>query len=92
MKNTAWTIIVFVLIVAIGGAYWYRTQIARPLEFPEMSTGSALELIERLGRIKIDTSLFQDPRFTELEPFPTPSLEGVQKGKLNPFSLSVVTQ
>ncbi len=92
MKNAVWGIVVLVLLAAIGGSYWYRTQIAQPLQLPQAPTGSALELIERLGKIKIDVSLFEDKRFTELEPFPTPSLEGVQKGKLNPFSLSTAAQ
>ena len=89
MKNTIWIIITALLVAAIGGAYWYRTQMAQPLELPAAPTGTALELIERLCRIKIDTALFEDPRFTGLEPFPTPSLDGLQKGKFNPFASPV---
>ncbi len=87
MKNAIWTILVVVLVAAIGGVYWFRTALEAPLVLPQAPTGSALELIDRLGKIKIDTSLFQDKRFLDLQPFPTPSLEGIQKGKINPFSL-----
>lgn len=87
MKNTFWIIIILLLIASIGGAYWYRMTLAQPFQLPEMPTGNALGLIERLGKIKIDVSFFEDTRFLNLDPFPTPSLEGVQKGKINPFSL-----
>lgn len=88
MKNVIWIILVAILIAAIGGAYWYRTNIAAPVELSETPTGPALELIDRLNKINIDVSLFEDTRFTSLAEFPTPSLDGVQKGKINPFALS----
>ena len=88
MKNIFWIIVIVLLIAFIGGAYWYRIKLAEPFQLPEAPTGTALGLIDRLGKIKIDVLLFQDKRFLDLEPFPTPSLEGVQKGKINPFSLS----
>jgi hypothetical protein len=88
MKNSIWFILIAVLLGAIAGAYWYRTTLARPFQLPEAPTGSAVELIDRLTKIKIDISFFEDSRFLNLDPFPTPSLEGVEKGKINPFSLS----
>ncbi|MEK9175365.1 MAG: hypothetical protein AAB795_02105 [Patescibacteria group bacterium] len=90
MKNTFWFIIVILLVASIGGAYWYRVKIEQPFQLPEVPIGAASELIERLGKIKIDLSLFEDKRFMDLDPFPIPSLEGVQKGKINPFSLSTI--
>ena len=88
MKNTIWIIIIIILLTAMGGVYWYRTRLAEPLRLPEVPTGSALELIDRLGKIKIDTGIFEDKRFLELEPFPTPSIEGISRGKINPFSIA----
>ena len=90
MKNTFWLIIIVLLGASIGGAYWYRVKVEKPFQLPETPTGTASDLIERLGKIKIDTSFFEDKRFTDLEPFPTPSLDGVQKGSKgkNPFVLS----
>lgn len=87
MKNTFRLIIIVLLVASIGGAYWYRVKVEQPFQLPVAPTGTALDLIERLGKIKIDPAFFEDKRFMDLEPFPTPSLDGVQKGKINPFSL-----
>lgn len=92
MKNTFWVIIIVVLIASIGGAYWYRLKLAQPFQLPEKPVDNAAGLIDRLGKINIDVSFFEDNRFLNLEPFPTPSFEGAQKGKINPFSLSASQQ
>lgn len=52
------------------------------------ASGSPLDLVERLKKVKIDTSFFNDPQFLGLESSPKPSLGGLQKGKTNPFSPS----
>lgn len=85
MKNTLSIFLIVILIAAIGGAYWYRTKLSEPARLPTVPTGSALDLIERLERIKIDTSLFGDERFSKLSGFALPSLDGVIKGRENPF-------
>lgn len=86
MKNTIWFIIIIILLAAMGGVYWYRARLAEPLRLPEVPTGSALELIDRLSKIKIATDIFEDKRFLELEPFSMPSMEGISRGRINPFS------
>ena len=48
--------------------------------------GSPLDLVERLKKVKIDTSFFNNPQFLDLESVPKPSLSGIQKGKSNPFT------
>ena len=52
---------------------------------PAANTASSLELVDRLNRISIDTSFFEDESFLSLESSPKPSLEGIQKGRPNPF-------
>ena len=52
---------------------------------PEAKTASSLELVDRLKKISIDTSFFEDESFLNLESSPKPSLEGIQKGRPNPF-------
>lgn len=86
MKNTIWILIIVLLVAAIGGAYWYRTALEEPAHLPQEQTGSALELIERIGRIKLGTAFFKDRRFMELTPFEPPSLD-VPRGNPNPFAV-----
>lgn len=52
---------------------------------PDAKTASSLELVDRLKKISIDTSFFEDEGFLGLESSPKPSLEGIQKGRPNPF-------
>ena len=54
-------------------------------EIPSLGK-TTLELLEHLKTIKIDTSFFDDQQFTDLEAIPSPSLEGLQKGRPNPFT------
>lgn len=86
MKNTLWIIIMALLVAAIGGAYWYRTALEEPARLPQEPTGSALELIERIERIKLDTAFFKDRRFVELTPFEPPSLD-IPRGNSHPFAV-----
>ena len=83
--RSAWTIIVLILIAAIGGVWWYRSQLEQPLQLPETPTDSALQLIVRLNKIDIDTAWFEKPEFLRLQSQPMPSEEGIVKGKNNPF-------
>ena len=87
MKNTGLIIVIVFLVVVIGGVYWYRTVLEDPARLPPAPTGSALELIERLGNIKLDTAFFKDRRFLELTPFEPPSLD-IPRGNPNPFAVS----
>ncbi|OGF61945.1 hypothetical protein A2926_00495 [Candidatus Giovannonibacteria bacterium RIFCSPLOWO2_01_FULL_44_40] len=57
---------------------------AVPISAPAVG-GPALQLVERLKNIKIDTAFLDDPQFLNLEATPKPSLEGLQKGRSNPF-------
>ncbi|OGN16807.1 MAG: hypothetical protein A3C81_03120 [Candidatus Yanofskybacteria bacterium RIFCSPHIGHO2_02_FULL_46_19] len=84
MKNTGWIIVIVFLVAAIGGVYWYRTALEEPARLPPAPTGSALELIERIGRIKIDTAFFKDRSFLELVPQEPPALD-IPRGNPNPF-------
>lgn len=55
------------------------------LPAPQAMAASSLELVERLKKLSIDTSFFEDETFLNLESSPKPSLEGIQKGRPNPF-------
>ncbi len=89
MKSTFWIIIIVVLVGAIGLAYVYRSQVQEVVQLPSAPTDPALQLIQRLRKIKIDRSFFEDQRFLGLVPFTPPSLDGLKKGKANPFSGTV---
>ncbi|HEY4497946.1 MAG TPA: hypothetical protein VJC20_04320 [Candidatus Paceibacterota bacterium] len=86
MNNTLWVIIIVLLVASIGGAYWYRTALEEPARLPQEPTGSALELIERIERIKLDTAFFKDRRFLDLIPFEPPSLD-IPRGNFRPFAV-----
>ena len=90
MKNTFSLILIIALVASIGGVYWYRTTLERPAELPSVPTGSALELIERLHRINLDTMLFQDRAFLDLVSFVPPPIENLKLGNPNPFSFSQI--
>lgn len=77
-----------VIIVLLAGAAWWlmssggdEVALSRGGE----TKGPALELVRRLQSVKIDTAFFNDAQFLELEAAPKTSLEGIQKGKTNPF-------
>lgn len=66
--------------------WWWRAGDASavPISAPAIG-GPALQLVERLKNIKIDTAFLDDPQFLNLEATPKPSLAGLQKGRSNPF-------
>lgn len=75
------------LAVLIAIIWWWRSPGAGGtlINLPETS-GPALQLVERLKNIKIDTSFFSDPQFLDLEAAPKTDITGIQKGRSNPFS------
>lgn len=83
-KNTITGAIVLVLIA--GAVWWLMSGDGEGVEIQQAGTeGPALELVRRLKNVKIDSAFFNDAQFLELEASPKTSLEGIQKGKTNPF-------
>lgn len=80
-------ITIVVLIALVGVVWWYRTSINEAILITDQneSVKKPLELVERLKKIQIKTSFFDDPQFLELEEMPRPSIEGIEKGRPNPF-------
>ena len=84
-KNIITGVIVLVLIAAV--VWWWRSGSVAAVPISTAGTsGPTLELVERLRNLKIDTSFFDDQQFLDLEASPKTSLEGLQKGRSNPFS------
>ncbi len=85
MKSTFFTILVVVLLSAISGVYFYRSLFQKSAEYGAAPTNSALQLINRLQKIKIDRTFFDDPDYRSLQLYPQESLDGIEKGRLNPY-------
>ncbi|QQG42547.1 MAG: hypothetical protein HYW15_03535 [Candidatus Giovannonibacteria bacterium] len=77
-----------VLILIAGAVWWLLSSGGGEVAISQggETEGPALELVRRLKNIKIDTAFFNDAQFLELEAAPKTSLEGVSKGKTNPFA------
>lgn len=80
-------IIVILIVLAIfAGIYWYYQYYSpTPVTLSPAPPGPALAFVEKLKSINIDTSFFDDPQFLALEDSPKLSLEGLLKGRTNPF-------
>jgi hypothetical protein len=85
MKSTFFTGIVVVLIGAISGVYFYRSLFQSAAQYSASPTNSALQLINRLEKIKINRTFFDDPDYKVLQMYPQESLEGIEKGRSNPY-------
>lgn len=73
------------LLLAIAG-WWYWSQPFPDIQIaPSEARGKALELVERMKKIEIDTSFLDDQEFSSLESAPKPSFEGRERGRPNPF-------
>lgn len=84
MKNAITVIII--VVVAVGTAWLYLY--SRPLGVqvaPTRERGQALELVERMKKIKIDTSFFEDAQFLGFEAAQELFLDGLAIGRPNPF-------
>lgn len=81
-------LIALALIIAV--VWWWRSQGEGGVAIPAASetSGPALQLVERLEKIKIDTAFFNDSQFLDLESVPKTDITGLQKGRSNPFSQS----
>lgn len=85
MKSPFLSALVLILIAAIAGAYFYRSLFQSVAQYPASPTNSALQLINRLERIKIDRNFFDNPDYSDLKTYPQESLDGIEKGRTNPF-------
>lgn len=80
-------IVALILVGAAAFVWWYQGR-SQNVQLPDSLSkveSPALELVERLKNIKINTAFFNDAQFAELESVPAPILENLPKGKTNPF-------
>ncbi|OGF87206.1 hypothetical protein A3B19_03145 [Candidatus Giovannonibacteria bacterium RIFCSPLOWO2_01_FULL_46_32] len=87
MLNKNMITVVAILILIAGAVWWLLSSGGDEVAISQKgeTEGPALELVRRLKNIKIDTAFFNDAQFLELEATPKTSLEGISKGKTNPF-------
>ena len=89
-------VVFLVLVLLIGGVWWYRKRASIPLpsaqELKDIDPRfkELLALVETLNRITLDASILDDPRFLALERIPF-SLEDTEipveeSGRPNPFA------
>ncbi len=89
MKQNIITAVIIIIAVA-GFLWWYQTPSTGGVQIsPTTSQGPSLDLVNKLRNLKIDTSFFSDSQFMALEEAPSLSLDGLQKGRPNPFISSV---
>ena len=79
-------IVILIVLAAFAGIYWYYQYYSpSPVAISPAPPGPALAFVEKLRGIQIDTSFFDDPQFLSLEESPKLSIEGLAKGRTNPF-------
>ncbi len=83
MKENIITIII--VVVAVAAFFWWYRAPSPGIQTNAQIDGPSLELVNKLRNIKIDTSFFDDPQFVVLDEAPELSLEGMQRGRTNPF-------
>ena len=73
--------------------WWYQTTSTQVVQItPGPTSGPTLELVARIKKINLDTSIFTDQQFLSLVPQPPIDVSGLTTGRSNPFvSLSKKT-
>ena len=84
MKNLP-TIIIVLLVIG-GGIWWYQTTSNQVVQItPGPTSGPTLELVARIKKINIDTSIFSDQQFISLVSQPPIDVSALTKGRVNPY-------
>jgi len=87
------TILVFTAIAAlmISGVIWYKYATTEPGSSGNKFAGGNSQVetdliqLRRLRKIGLDTSIFQDRLFRDLNPPPLNAQQSVKSGRTNPF-------
>ena len=80
MSKIIWFVIIAVIV---GGVAYFWLQGRNQESF--LINDSAFENLNKLTTIKLDTSFFTDPEFSNLQPVPRINIATIQRGRPNPF-------
>ena len=84
-------VVIFILILAVGGYYLYQNSSLSSTPAPTDTAGGSDDVearladLRRLKDLKLDTSILQNRFFLSLQSLRTASTSDVRTGRQNPF-------